>query len=74
MLLFVCGRPAGSGSLTLLGGFMGTVYGTNLLMVNIRFLLKTYLRRYPTVPHKYSCVCGGGTSYLFIAEGDCFKV
>ena len=53
------GRPAGSGSLTLLSGFMGIVYGPNPLMVNICFLLKTCIRHYSTVPQQiFLCVCG----------------
>ena len=57
------GRPAGSGSLTLLSGFMGIVYGTNPLMVNICFLLKTCIRHYSTVPQQ-----------IFLCVWECFSV
>ena len=36
---------------------MGIVYGTNPLMVNVRFLLKTCIQHYSTVPQQiFLCV------------------
>ena len=58
-----CGRPAGSGSLILLSGFMGIVYGTNPLMVNVRFLLKTCVPHHSTVPQQM---------FLCVGASQCF--